>query len=122
MDHDAFTVGQPATTSFPIVTTVGLPSKTTITYTGSLPTGVKLTDLGNGTATLTGTPAAGGAATLLLPDRHHVEQCHIQGDPDLHADGKRGPRDHDSTQARKQSASVPPRPSRPWRPAIRPRP
>jgi autotransporter-associated beta strand protein len=49
-----FTVGNNGTFS---VTTVGFPTAT-LTESGSLPTGVSFTDNGNGTATLTGTPAA----------------------------------------------------------------
>jgi hypothetical protein len=41
------------------VTTTGTPAVTTITKTGSLPSGVIFTDNSDGTATLSGTPAAG---------------------------------------------------------------
>jgi hypothetical protein len=68
---------QPAITSaanaaFPIglndsftVTTSGFP-RATLTQTGSLPSGVSFTDNGDGTATLTGTPAAGTGGTYTL--------------------------------------------------------
>ena len=54
-----FTVGSAGTFS---VTTTGSPTPA-ISETGALPTGVTLTDNGNGTATLAGTPAAGTAAS-----------------------------------------------------------
>jgi hypothetical protein len=59
-----FTVGSAGTFT---VTNNGYPSPT-ITETGSLPTGVTLTDNGNGTATLAGTPAVGtgGVYTFTL--------------------------------------------------------
>ncbi|MGI8664885.1 MAG: beta strand repeat-containing protein, partial [Jatrophihabitans sp.] len=70
------TVGQPpaftsaSTTTFTrgtagsfTVTTTGIPTVTTITHTGTLPTGLSFTDNANGTATLTGTPAAGTGGT-----------------------------------------------------------
>jgi hypothetical protein len=50
-----FTVGTPASFT---VTTVGLP-RPTLTESGPLPGGVSFIDNGNGTATLSGTPAAG---------------------------------------------------------------
>ena len=51
----AFTVG--AAGSFSVTTTGSLTA--TLTETGALPAGVSLTDNGNGTATISGTPAAG---------------------------------------------------------------
>jgi hypothetical protein len=48
------------------VTTVGTPPVTTITRTGSLPTGVTFSDNGNGTATLAGTPGVGTSGTYPL--------------------------------------------------------
>jgi large repetitive protein len=61
-----------ASTSFSIgtagsftVTTSGMPVGT-ITESGTLPTGVTFTDNGNGTATLAGTPTAGGTFDLTL--------------------------------------------------------
>ncbi|WP_254507681.1 beta strand repeat-containing protein [Anatilimnocola floriformis] len=45
--------------SFTITTNDFYPSPATITYTGSLPNGVSLVDNGDGTATLSGTPAGG---------------------------------------------------------------
>ena len=55
----AFTVGTAGSFS---VTTTGSPTAK-ITASGSLPSGVTLTDNGNGTATLAGTPAAGTNAS-----------------------------------------------------------
>jgi hypothetical protein len=54
---DTFTVGQAA--RFQVTTAPGLPTTTTLTKSGALPRGVSFTDIGNGTATLRGTPAAG---------------------------------------------------------------
>jgi hypothetical protein len=54
-----FTLGAAGTFT---VTTTGSPTPT-ITATGALPAGVTLTDNGNGTATLAGTPAAGTGGT-----------------------------------------------------------
>ncbi len=49
-----------------VTTTPGFPAATTISVSGALPDGVVFTDLGDGSATLTGTPAAGtgGVHTL----------------------------------------------------------
>jgi hypothetical protein len=58
-----FTVG--AAGNF-MVTAVGPPTPTTISETGALPTGVTFTNNGNGTATLSGTPAAGTQGTYNL--------------------------------------------------------
>ena len=44
---------------FTVTTTPGVPATTTITESGSLPSGVTFHDNGDGTATLAGTPAAG---------------------------------------------------------------
>lgn len=52
--------------SFTATTAQGFPAANTIVKTGSLPTGVKLTDNGDGTATLAGTPAHGTAGTYVL--------------------------------------------------------
>ena len=46
------------------VTTTGHPAPTTIASTGPLPAGVTFTDHGNGTATLTGSPASGSEGDL----------------------------------------------------------
>jgi hypothetical protein len=54
-----FTVGTPQTFT---VTTTGVPTAT-LTESGALPTGVGFTDNGNGTASLSGTPAAGSAGS-----------------------------------------------------------
>jgi hypothetical protein len=50
------------------VTTAGFPIPTTITKTGALPTGVSFTNNGNGTATLSGPPAAatGGSYPITI--------------------------------------------------------
>jgi hypothetical protein len=61
-DHATFSVG--TTGSFTVTTTPGTPSATTLTLlAGSLPTGVTFVDNGDGTATLSGTPAAGTGGT-----------------------------------------------------------
>src|SRR5205823_4996624 len=57
-----FTVGTAGTFS---VTTTGTPTPS-LTESGTLPSGVTFKDNGNGTATLSGTPAAGTAATYTL--------------------------------------------------------
>src|SRR5262249_41954585 len=59
-----FTVG--AAGAFTITTTAGFPTATTITHSGALPSGVSFLGNGNGTATLSGTPAAGTAGTYVL--------------------------------------------------------
>ncbi|HEU5269298.1 MAG TPA: putative Ig domain-containing protein [Jatrophihabitans sp.] len=56
-DHSTFAVGSAGT--FTVTTNAGFPASTSITETGSLPSGVTFTDNGDGTATLAGTPAAG---------------------------------------------------------------
>ncbi len=48
------------------ITTAGDPAVSTITQTGTLPTGITYLDNGNGTATLSGTPAAGTSGTYAL--------------------------------------------------------
>ncbi|MBE0682899.1 MAG: sortase [Anaerolineales bacterium] len=55
-DNAAFYVG--GTASF-AVTTTGIPFVSSITMTGSLPAGLAFTDNGDGTASLSGTPAVG---------------------------------------------------------------
>lgn len=59
----AFTVGTAGSFS---VTTSGAPTPTTITSSGTLPSGVTFVNNGNGTATLAGTPAAGTAGSYPL--------------------------------------------------------
>jgi RHS repeat-associated protein len=54
-----FTVGKPG--SFTITTASGVPATTTLSESGKLPSGVKFTAGTNGTATLSGTPAAGSS-------------------------------------------------------------
>jgi len=56
-DHTTFAVGSAGT--FTVTTTPGTPSSTTLTESGSLPSGVTFHDNSDGTATLAGTPAAG---------------------------------------------------------------
>ena len=63
-DHTTFTIG--AAGSFTVTTLAGFPTATTITETGSLPSGVSFTDNGDGSATLAGTPAAGTAGSYPL--------------------------------------------------------
>jgi len=48
------------------ITTTGTPAVTSIPQTGTLPSGVTFTDNGNGTATLSGTPAAGAGGVYPL--------------------------------------------------------
>ena len=57
-----FTVGSVGTFT---VTTTGTPAPT-LTRTGTMPAGISFIDNGNGTATLTGTPAAGSGGTYPL--------------------------------------------------------
>ncbi|MCW2595828.1 MAG: Ig family protein, partial [Jatrophihabitans sp.] len=61
-DHVAMTANSPGTFT---VTTTGFPG-VGITESGSLPSGVTFTDNGDGTATLTGTPAAGTGGSYPL--------------------------------------------------------
>ncbi|MVA74523.1 hypothetical protein GC722_00505, partial [Auraticoccus sp. F435] len=61
-DAATFTVGQAGELD---VTTTGYPAPR-LTVTGELPEGVSFTDAGDGTATLSGTPAAGTAGTYPL--------------------------------------------------------
>ena len=61
-NNTTFTVGSAGTFT---VTTVGSPTPA-ISVTGTLPSGVTFTDNGNGTATLSGTPAAGTGGTYPL--------------------------------------------------------
>jgi hypothetical protein len=62
--HTVFTVGKAG--SLTIVTAPGWPAATTLTATGAMPGGVSFTDDKNGTATLSGTPAAGKGGVYLL--------------------------------------------------------
>jgi len=62
-----FTVGTAGTFS---VTTTGFPTPS-LSYTGTLPTGVTFVDNGNGTATLAGTPAAAMGGTYALTIKAH---------------------------------------------------
>ena len=58
---ETFTVGT-AIPTVTVATTAGLPSKTTLSIGPKLPAGLTFTDKGTGTATITGTPAAGTAS------------------------------------------------------------
>jgi hypothetical protein len=62
-----FTVGTPGTFA---VTTTGFP-KPSLTETGALPSGVTFVDNGNGTATLSGTPAAATGGTYTITVKAH---------------------------------------------------
>ena len=63
-NHTTFVIGSAG--NFTVTTTAGYPVATTITETGSLPSGVSFTDNGDGTATLSGTPASGTAGSYPL--------------------------------------------------------
>lgn len=60
-DHATFSVGSAG--AFTVTTTGGFPTSTALTETGALPSGVTFVDSGDGTAALSGTPAAGTAGT-----------------------------------------------------------
>jgi large repetitive protein len=62
-DQATFTVGSQEDFT---VTAPSYPSAETLSQTGSLPTGVKFTDNGDGTATLSGTPATGTGGTYTV--------------------------------------------------------
>ena len=62
-DNTTFTTGTLGTFT---VTTTGFPIATPLTETGALPTGVTFVDNLDGTATLSGTPAAGSGGTYVL--------------------------------------------------------
>jgi hypothetical protein len=63
-DHTTFTAGAAGT--FTVTTAPGYPTATTLTETGALPAGVSFTDNGDGTGTLSGTPAVGANGTYPL--------------------------------------------------------
>jgi hypothetical protein len=63
-DHATFTIGSAG--SFTVTTTAGYPTATTLSRTGTLPSGVSFTDNGDGTATIAGTPAAGTTGSYPL--------------------------------------------------------
>ncbi len=75
-DNTTFTVGAPGTFT---ITTTGYPLPG-ISYTGTLPGGVTLTDNSDGTATLGGTPDAGtgGVYTLTFTASNGVSQDAVQ--------------------------------------------
>jgi LPXTG-site transpeptidase (sortase) family protein len=76
-DNAAFDVGFAGSFT---VTAVGNPSTMTITQTGALPSGVTFTDNGDGTATLSGTPAVGsnGVYNLIFTADNGVPPNGIQ--------------------------------------------
>ena len=78
------------------VTTSGFPAPS-LSETGPLPSGVTFVDNGDGTATLSGTPAAGsgGIYTFVITASNGVA---ARGHSDLHADGRRGADDHQRQQ------------------------
>src|SRR5207248_9853592 len=51
---------------FTVTTAHSFPLTTTLSRTGPLPAGVSFTDNGNGTATIAGTPTAGGRFTFTI--------------------------------------------------------
>lgn len=61
-NETTFTVGQPGTFT---VRAIGTPAVTAIAQTGALPSGVTVTDHGDGSATLAGTPAGPGGTFVL---------------------------------------------------------
>ncbi|MCU1589917.1 MAG: hypothetical protein JWP11_1173 [Frankiales bacterium] len=63
-DHRTFVTGAAGT--FTVTTSPGTPATTTLTKTGTLPTGVTFVDNGDGTATLAGTPGAGTGGSYPL--------------------------------------------------------
>lgn len=87
-DHDTFTLGTAG--SFTVTTAPGVPAATTITKTGSLPAGVSFTDNGDGTATIAGTPTAGGsfpititASNAVAPDATQSFTLTVNQAPDI---------------------------------------
>ncbi|MCW2796407.1 putative Ig domain-containing protein [Nocardioides sp.] len=77
-DHATFSVGSAG--SFTVTTTTGRPASTTLTETGALPAGVTFTDNNDGTATLSGTPAAntGGSYNLSLKASNGISPDDMQ--------------------------------------------
>ena len=63
-NHATFALGSAGT--FTVTTHAGFPTATTLTETGTLPSGVTFTDNGDGTATLAGTPTTVGSYPLTL--------------------------------------------------------
>jgi hypothetical protein len=63
-DHATFKKGTAGT--FTVTTAPGVPATTTITRTGTLPSGVTFTDNHNGTATLAGTPTVSGVYPITI--------------------------------------------------------
>jgi hypothetical protein len=73
-DHATFTVGTAGTFT---VTATGTPTPS-LSETGSLPGGVTFVDNGNGTATLSGTPTAGGSFALTITAHNGVGTDAVQ--------------------------------------------
>jgi len=79
------------------VTTTGSPTTTyttSVTHTGTLPSGLSFTNLGNGTATISGTPTAASGGTYASPhsqelrrDDHSVLRADSPGRPDHNLGG-----------------------------------
>ena len=63
---DAATLVAGSSGSFTVTTVAGFPTATALSESGPLPSGVSFIDNGDGTATLTGTPAAGSGAAYPL--------------------------------------------------------
>ena len=89
----AFRVGTPGNFS---VTTTGFPNST-LSESGTLPSGLTFTNNGDGTATLAGTPAAGSRGHV-SPDRHGQQRRLAQRHAELHAHRRTGPGDHQRRQ------------------------
>ena len=88
-DSTTFTVGSAGTFT---VTTAGNPTAA-ISESGTLPGGVTLTDNGDGTATLAGTPASGSGGTY--PIAITADNGVGSAEPVLHPDGGRGRKHHE---------------------------
>ena len=84
-----FTAGQAGTFT---VATTGVPNST-LSETGALPSGVTFKDNKDGTATLSGTPAADYGRYVHAHD-HRQERCQSCRHPGLHPDGLPGVPDH----------------------------
>ena len=102
-DSTTFTVGQPGT--FTVTTTGTLPMSLSVTPgVPPLPSGVTFTDNGNGTATLSGTPAAGTTGTYTFTITATQPGRSFYRYPELHPHGQPGVPDH-------QPLPAPPLPS-----------
>ena len=97
--HQAPAITSAASTTFSIgaagsftVTTSGFPAATLAIGGAALPSGVQFVDNGDGTGTLSGTPAAGTGGTYVLT--FTATNAAGQRASDLHADGEPGPDHH----------------------------